>query len=201
MNPSKRNSLRALFLGGVLPVVVFTGIEEIYGTVWGLIAGMAFGIGEILWEKFSKGKVDLITWIGNGLLLFLGGISLVSQEGVWFKLQPALLEIGIVVVLWGSLVLKRPFLWMLMQKQAGFLSPGGPQLRPGLDIYLQRAFRGLTFRLGLFFFFHAILATWAALHWSTSAWALLKGVGLTLSLIIYMVVESLVLRYRIATIP
>ena len=33
------NSLRALFVGGLLPTIVFTVAEEVYGTLAGLIVG------------------------------------------------------------------------------------------------------------------------------------------------------------------
>jgi intracellular septation protein len=44
---------------------------------------------------------------------------------------------------------------------------------------------------------HAVLATWAALHWSTEAWALLKGMGLTVSMLIYMIAEVVWARVKI----
>ncbi len=198
MKNTKAQQLKSLFLGGVLPVIVFALIEDYYGTLWGLVAGMVFGIGEICWEWHSQKRVDPITWGGNGMLILLGGISLITQEGLWFKLQPALIEVIIAFILWGSVILGKPFLFSLVQKQGG-LPSNLNVLRPGLGKALQRAFTGLTLRLGLFFAFHASLAVWAALKWSTAHWAILKGVGLTASLIVYLVVESLVLRYRVST--
>lgn len=190
----KSKQLRSFLLGGILPVVVFTLIEEYYGTFWGLIAGMILGAGEILWEWRTQKKVDPLTWGGNGLLLILGGVSLFTQEGLWFKLQPAFLEGCMALALWISVVLKKPLLLLLAQKQGGL-----PAHLPEKAMKrLKQAFLGLTFRIGAFFAVHAGLATWAALYWSTSAWALLKGVGLTVSLIVYMVVESLILRYRLS---
>jgi intracellular septation protein len=201
MNMQKKSALKTLFLGGVLPVVIFTLIEEQYGTLWGLVAGMVFGLGEILWELKTKKKVDTITWAGNGMLLALGGISLITQEGIWFKLQPALIEASMALVLWGSVLLGKPLLFNLAQKQGGIPSDFEKLARPGVGPVLKRAFQGMTLRLGLFFAVHGVLAAWAALHWSTGSWALLKGVGLTVSLIVYVVVESLILRYRISSIP
>jgi len=201
MKSTKSEQLRSLLLGGILPVIIFTVIEEAFGTAWGLAAGMAFGVGEIIWEWRSRGKVDALTWGGNGMLLVLGGVSLITQEGIWFKLQPALIEGAMALVLWGSVAYGKPLLLSLAQKQGGLPANLEAGLKPGAGELLKRGFRGLTLRLGLFFVLHAVLATWAALHWSTAAWAALKGIGLTVSLIVYLVVESLVLRYRISTIP
>jgi intracellular septation protein len=183
-----------LLLGGVLPVVIFTVVEEVYGTWWGLIAGMVFGVGEILWEKISQKRVDPITWIGNGLILVLGGVSLFTKEGVWFKLQPAILETAMALLLIGSVLIGKPFLVLMANKQKLFDRVPEP-VKP----FLKDAFKGFTFRLGIFFLLHAALATWAALHWSTRAWAILKGVGFTLTLVAYMFAEMVVLRRSLRT--
>ena len=103
MTPKQRQSSKSkafsLFFGGLLPIIAFTVIEEKYGIIAGLIAGMIFGLGEIIYEYITVKKVSTITWIGNGLILGLGGISLISNEGVWFKLQPAILEFGFFIFL------------------------------------------------------------------------------------------------------
>ena len=190
--PSTGKQLRSLFFGGILPVIAFTLIENSYGTVAGLIAGMVFGVGEVLYEWRTQGQVNTMTWIGNGMILVLGGVSLVTQEGIWFKLQPAILEAAFGGILVGSVLLKRPFLVGMMEKQ-GQLAVLDPRVRPAFVEHLS----GMTFRLSIFLFFHAGLATWAAIHWSTAAWAVLKGVGFTGSMVVYVVVESFILRYRI----
>ena len=68
---------------------------------------------------------------------------------------------------------------------------------PTAPEFLKQAMGGLTFRLGLFFLAHGVLAVFAALYWSTEAWALLKGVGLTVSMIVYMIIEVFAMRLRL----
>ncbi len=183
--------MRALFVGGLLPVIVFTLIEEGYGIVAGLIAGMVFGVGEILYEWRTQGRVDAITWGGNGMLLLLGGISLLTNEGVWFKLQPAIIEAVMGLVLLGSVWMGKPLLWVFFLKQQQKL---GREIHSSMKNRVQAAISGMTVRVAIFFLCHAALATQAALHWSTAHWALLKGVGFTVSMVAYMLIESLVLR-------
>lgn len=179
---SKQAAL-SLFFAGLLPVIAFTVIEEKYGVVYGLIAGMAFGFGEIIYELLRHRKVATMTWIGNGLLLALGGISLLSSEGLWFKLQPAIMEALFALAMWGSCLVKKPLLVFLAEKQ-------GQQLPEAV----KRKLVGVTWRTGLFFAIHTALAVWAALEWSTTNWALLKGIGLTVSFIIYLLGEVFYLR-------
>lgn len=176
----------SLFYGGLLPVIVFTIIEEKYGVMAGLTAGLIFGTAEIAYELIRYKKVNALTWVGNGLLIILGLLSLIAQDGLWFKLQPALFEAGFFVFLFGSWVLKRPFLVLIIEKQ----NPTAPE-------FLKHSMSAMTLRFSLFMLFHAGLATWAALYWSTRHWALLKGLGLTLSLILYLALEVLWLRSKL----
>jgi intracellular septation protein len=172
-----------ILLAGILPVVIFTIIEEYYGTYWGLVAGIIFGGGEIIWEYRKDKKVSGITLFGNGMLFFLGGISIFTNEGIWFKLQPAIMEVVFALFLWGSLLLKKPIMDLMLQKQ-----------KLQVPEVIKVRMNAMTFRIGIFLFLHALLATWAALNWSTQAWAMLKGIGFTGSFIAYMFIEGLVLR-------
>lgn len=176
----------SLFFGGLLPIVAFTIIDENYGPLWGTIAGMIFGLGEIIFEKVRHKKVATVTWIGNAMILVLGGISIISQDGIWFKLQPALFEAFFAFFLWGSLIMKKPFLAMMAEKQ-------GTQINP----VVKPLMNGMTVRLGLFFAIHAAIATWAALEWTTAQWALLKGVYLFASFFVYLGFELFWIRYQV----
>lgn len=187
--PSQAGALRSLLLGGVLPVVVFTILEEKYGTLWGLVGGMILGVGEIANEWRIQRRVDTITWIGNGLLIGMGLISLFTSEGLWFKMQPAILEAFMAALLIGSVLIKKPFLAMMAEKQNMFA-----QVPPPLHDVFRKRFGGMTFRIGVFFLLHAALATYAALYWSTRDWAILKGIGFTGSMIAYMVIEMFMIR-------
>lgn len=180
-----RHQALSFFFGGLLPVIAFTVIEEKYGPLWGTVAGMVFGFGELIYEKVKLKKISLITWIGNGMILGLGAVSIISQDGIWFKLQPALLEIFFALFLWIGLLFKKNFLIMMAEKQ-------GQSFPEVMKPY----FNGITLRLGLFFAIHAALATWAAFSWSTEAWAFLKGIGVTLSMIVYIFFEALFIRWK-----
>ena len=191
-NAKPKNNVRSLILGGLLPIVAYTFVEEYFGIFWGLVAGMVLAVGEIVWEKKTQNKVDPITWAGSGFILVLGSVSLFTQEGIWFRLQPAILEGVFAIALWTSVALGKPFLTMMARKQ-NLLDRFPKAIAP----FVMQRFSGMTLRIGAFFAVHSALATWAALHWSTRSWALLKGVGVTVSMVIYMVIETLVMRSAI----
>ncbi len=194
MTQTQTSSKRALLLGGLLPIIAFTAVEELYGPLWGAVAGIVFAVGEISFEWFKYGKVQTITWVAGLLIILLGGISVAFQDGIWFKLQPAILETVMAGVLWGTVMMGKPLLTTLAEKQGTFKTL--PPEKAGL---MRAQFHGFSIRLGLFFFLHAILATYAAFYWSTTAWALLKGVGVTVSMMVYMAAEILVMRKKMAS--
>ncbi len=182
----KRQALLQFLFGGLLPVIAFTVIEEKFGIIWGVVAGMVFSVGEMTWEWIRSRRISFVTLVTSFLILGLGAVSLFAKDGIWFKLQPALMEGGLAIFLFASFLLEKPFLLAVMEKQ-----------NQNVPVVLKEKLPGLTVRMAIFFGLHAALATWAAFSWSTSAWALLKGVGFTGSLLVYMAVEILVLRRRL----
>lgn len=165
----------------LLPLIVYTLVEEFYGLYWGLICGIVIGVLELIFEKWQYKKISSATWLVNIMVIGLGFLSLYENDGVWFKLQPAFAEGLMVILLWGSILLKKPFLVELSKKQ-------NMNLPPFMDAFLS----GITFRLGVFFLIHTALATWAAIKWTTAQWAILKGIGFTLSFIFYLFIELFV---------
>lgn len=182
---NSKNAALSFFFGGLLPVIAFTVIEDKYGTVPGIFAGIFFGVGEILWEALKYKKVSPITWGANVLVVLLGLISLVSKDGLFFKLQPSIMEAIFSVAFIGSVLLGRPLLLILAEKQKQTISEP-----------MKKFFPGFSLRIGIFFGIHALLATWAAFYWSTNAWAFLKGIGLTVSFVVYLFAEIYWMRAK-----
>lgn len=185
--PSKKNrsQLMLLLFGGVLPVIAFTLFEEFYGVIWGTIAGMAFGFGEVIYEKVRLKKVNGITWFSNALILVLGGITLISEDGFWFKMQPALFLYAFAIALVVSSLIKKPLMVALTLKQNPDLPPQAIEL-----------IKVLNLRLGFVFLALGALSTWAAFSWSTEAWAFLKSVGVLIILAFYMAAELIIRRMK-----
>lgn len=182
----KKKQMLSLFFGGLLPIIAFTVIEDNYGIFYGLIAGLFFGVAEIIYELVRYKKVSQMTLISNGLILIMGSVSLFLNDGIWFKLQPAIFEFGFFIFLFTTWILKKPFLKSIIEKQ----NPEVPEI-------FKIKLNGITFRLSLFFLIQSIIATYAALYWSTEAWALLKGVGLFISMAIYMAIEMFWIKFSL----
>ncbi len=185
MTPQKP-SAKTFLIGGLLPILAFTLVEQYYGVVGGLIAGILFGLGEMVWEYKRDGRIQRITIGANLLVVLLGVVSLFEGDGFWFKLQPAILLFIFGAILLVSSLMKKPFLVAMAKKQ-----------NPELPEAAEHALRGMNFRISFVFFALTALSVHAALAWSTAAWATLKGVGVPAILVVYMLLEALAIRLRI----
>lgn len=181
--PAPQSALRMFLLGGLLPVIVFAVVESVYGTEGGLVAGILFGIGEMVYEYRTQKRIQGITIASNALVVILGGLSLFEGTGVWFKMQPAILLAAFAVFLFITSLLGKPFLVALAKKQ-----------NPNLPEAALEILRGLNFRISFVFLGLAALSVYAALYWTTAAWATLKGVGVPVILVAYMVIEVVIIR-------
>ena len=181
--PSKAAAARNFLIGGLLPVIAFTVVEEVYGTMGGLIAGIVFGAAEMIWEYWRERRVQKITIGANLLVVVLGLVSLYEGSGIWFKMQPAILLFAFSIFLLGSSLVKKPFLVAMARKQNPSTPEAALELLAGMNFRISFVFLGLT-----------ALSVYAALHWSTAAWATLKGVGVPIVLFVYMAIEVVVIR-------
>jgi len=182
MNPRK-NAMRLFVLGGALPIVVFAVVEQLYGTLGGVIAALVFGGGEIAWELWKTKRVQRITLLSNSLVLVLGLLSLWENDGIFFKMQPAIFMLVFAVVFLVSSMLGKPFFIELARKQ-----------NPDLPAIMLDRLKGMNVRIGFLFIGLAALSAYSALYWSTAAWATLKAVGLPVLLGVYVLFELVYVR-------
>ncbi len=180
---ARKSAVTSFLLGGLLPIVAFVVVEQIYGLKGGVIAGLVFCVGEIAWELRKSGKVQGITILSSALILILGALSLWEDDGIFFKLQPAIFMAVFAVVFFLSSLLGRPFLLELSRKQ-----------NPNLPLALSERLRGMNIRLGLLFVGLAGLSAYAAFYWSTAAWATLKAAGLPVIMVFYILLEMVWIR-------
>lgn len=181
---SSLSSKQQLLLS-LVPVILFTIVEEWGGLTWALILSVVYAIGEFSWEWFRFRSLSKMTLFSNLMIVGLSGVSYMTQEGMWFKLQPAILELVFAIILMGSYFLKKPLLLTMMIQQ-------GHKPNEILKIF----FNGLTLRMGFFFLFQSGLAVYASIYWSTEVWAFLKSLGVLLMMVLYMIIEIFIFRWR-----
>jgi intracellular septation protein len=174
----------------LIPVILFTVAEEWGGLTWALVLSVIYAIVELSWEFWRYRRVSGMTLFSNAMVVGLSLVSYFTQDGFWFKMQPAILELVMAAMLIGSCAFRKPMLVVMMEQQ-------GHQVNEVMRSF----FSGVTLRMGFFFVFQAGLAVYASLYWSTEIWAFLKSIGILIMMALYMLVEILVFRSRQAMPP
>lgn len=166
-----------LFLTSFLPAVAYWYLDEHYPVKVALIGGISLSILEILFEKFYNKHVHALSKFNFLLIVILGGISLLGNDGIWFKLQPAL-------SFWGVSVF---FIYRLKTGKGVFneLIDGMGKARRPPEFIIRAMEIQITYLFVMYGILMAILAIW----FPTSTWLFFKTAGLYLILGIFMGVQ------------
>lgn len=163
-----------LFLTSFLPALAYWYLDENYPVRVALIGGISLSILEILFEKFYNKRVHALSKFNFFLIAFLGGLSLLGDDGIWFKLQPAL-------SFWGISVF---FIYRLRSGQGVFnemLESMGKTNRPPAFIV-----RTMEVQITYLFVAYGLLMAILAIWFATSTWVFFKTAGLYVILAIFM---------------
>ena len=148
------------------------------------MGGILLAVIEISAEKFFTGIIHRFSLLNFTLIVLLGGLGVWAQDGIWFKLQPAISSLVMIVVLGFYKVKKRSLMVEIMTdlKQKSALPP----------LFYHQFEKHLI----VFFLFHAVFMTFIALKQETGVWLFWKTGGLYILMAIFMVIEIFWFRYR-----
>ena len=167
-----------------LPALAYWWLEENTSLETALIGGIGLSVLEIAGEKWFSGKVHTLSRLNFGLIVFLGVISLIAREGIWFKLQPTLT--GYILGSWLAWTLYRgsSFLEQAMAEM------GRPWPLP------RELLIGFEKHICLFLFSYGSFMAYWALEGTTSQWAFWKTGGQYLAFGVFVGIEMLWLRFK-----
>ena len=151
---------------GFLPLIVFIIVDALWGTTVGLIVAVILGIGEAVRQYWQYKSVDRFILFDTGLIILLGGISLILHNALFFKLKPAFVE-AILAVLLG-LTAFTPNDWLIRMT--------GRYLQ-GIQWNAQQLAQMRQLMKGMFWLIivHMGLIIYAAFWLSTAAWGFISG--------------------------
>ncbi len=163
---SQRIQLLKKLLPGFIPLFVFIAVDEIWGTKAGLIAALAIGSVELVWIGVREKRFDRFVLFDTLLLLTLGGVSIVLDNDIFFKLKPVLAELILCTILALS-AFSNVNIIALMSKR--YLKD--------LVIHDEQMNRMRSSLRLMFFIFsgHTVLVFYAAFYLSNEAWAFISG--------------------------
>lgn len=161
-----RKTLVKNFTIGFLPLLVFIVADELFGLTAGLIIAILFGIGEAAFTYTKERRVDRFILFDTGLIVLLGGVSLILQNDIFFKIKPGLVE-SILVLLTGVTAFSdNPILIKMSGRYMKGVEFSEDQIR---------LMRLMMRRLFFVFLVHTVLVFYSAFYMSKEAWAFISG--------------------------
>lgn len=164
-NPFRKIAIQ--LIPGLLPLFIFILADEIWGTKIGLVVALILGVIEFVAVWVKQKKIDKFILADTGLLLLLGGVSLVSANDLFFKLKPALMQ-AIFLVIMGIAAFGNP---AFLVKLTGRYLGGMNQINAEGEKMMQKMLKRMVVLIAL----HTLLVVYSAFYMSKESWAFISG--------------------------
>ncbi len=151
---------------GFLPLLVFIAADALWGTRVGLVVAVVSGVLELAVSYAKEKKLDRFILLDTGLIVLLGGVSLLLSNDVFFRLKPALVELVFCLILGISVYSPVNIMLAMSRRYLKNLPLSEEQVGPMM--------RGMKI---LFFLFlgHTAMIVYAAFAMSAAAWGFISG--------------------------
>lgn len=156
-------------LPGLLPLFIFIAVDEIYGVETGLYAALVFVIAGLLFTWFRERRLDRFILFDTVFLILLGGVSLLFETPIFFKLKPAVIELIICAILGAAAA--KPELFLKAMTGRYIKNMELKVTEEGID-----AMRKMMLILTAVLLMHTILTVYSAFFMSERAWGFISGV-------------------------
>lgn len=182
-----RFALLKTLLPGLLPLIVFILADEIWGTRIGLVVALVFGVLEFFYTLIREHRADRFILADTLLLIVMGGISLLLDNAIFFKLKPAIIE-AIFCVILGISVFSGKNLMLMMTRR--YLK--GVQFPQAALDRMRVSIRNMFW----IFLVHTALVAYAAFCMTEESWAFISTALFYIVFGVYFLLELLYWRLR-----
>lgn len=153
-------------LPGFLPLIVFIIVDSVWGTEAGIAFAVIFGLIELLFIYVQEKRIEKFV-IGDTLLLMaLGGISLLLENEIFFKIKPAVIELIFCVLIGFSAFSGKNLLLTMSQRYMK-----GMEMNQAAVDQFSQSLKVLFW----IFIAHVLLIIYSAFYMSNQAWAFISG--------------------------
>ncbi len=167
-------------LPGLLPLIIFVIADSIWGTEIGLLVAIGFGLVEVGVSLFKRQKPDKFILFDVGLLVAMGGVSILLDNDLFFKLKPGVIGLMLCAVLGVSAYGKRN---LMMAMSGRYMK--GVEINPWQQYEFSKSIKILFW----IFLIHTILVFISAIYMSKEAWVSISGPGFYVVFGLYFVFE------------
>lgn len=162
---SRLQLLKAL-APGFLPLLVFIAADALWGTRVGLVVAVASGIIEMAVTYVQNRTWDRFVILDTLLIVAMGGLSLLLENDIFFRLKPAIVELVFCLILGISAFSPLNLMLAMSRRYLKGIAFSREQARA-----MTRSMRALFF----IFLGHAALTVYAAFALSLQAWGFISG--------------------------
>jgi len=173
-------SLLKSILPGLLPLFVFIIADEIWGTKIGLFVALIFGLLELIYTYIKSKKIEKFILTDTLLLMALGGISIILDNDIFFKLKPAIIESILVLLIGISAFGPKNLILNMSKRYFKDIEISIEQSR-----LMQKSLKGIFYITS----FHIVLIIYSAFFLSNETWAFISGGLFYIIFIGYFVIE------------
>jgi intracellular septation protein len=177
-------SQKQFFWASFLPAIAYWYLEENYTLQIALIGGLILAIIEMSLEWFITKHIHTLSKFNFFLILILGGISLVANEGIWFKLQPFFTGL----LMGGYLLyknLKDESLMVEMMK-----SMHSKPLPEEIILFIEK-------NMSVFLISYGFFMAYIALYTPTPTWLFFKTGGFYIVTVIFFITQMVFIRKKL----
>jgi len=161
-----KTELLKKLLPGFIPLFVFIAIDEIWGTTAGLVAAIVIGIAEMVWTGIREKRFDKFVLFDTLLLVILGGVSILLDNDIFFKLKPGLVELILCAILAVSAFSSVNIIGLMTQRYMKDVQMNESQMKQ-----LRNSMKTMFF----IFLAHTLLVFYSAFFMSKEAWVFISG--------------------------
>ena len=179
---TKAKKSRSFFLLSFLPALTYWYLETHYSLKIALMGGMTLAFIEMLLEKILLKHVHSISKINLSIIVVLGLLSLLGNDGILFKMQPLFTGMILGGILYIQNIRGKSILWIMMKDLQSHHSP--PQF------LIEKMERHLSIFISLYGLFMGAVA----LAGSTSQWLFFKTFGFYLAFALFFLLEIILLK-------
>ncbi len=167
-------------LPGFLPLLVFIVVDEFLGTEAGILFALAFGVAELVFIYIREKRIEKFVIVDTLFLLVFGGISLLLENDIFFKLKPALIELLFCVLIGVSAFSGNNIMMKMSQRYMK-----GVEMNAAMELQFKRSLK-IMFWL---FLVHVLLIVYSAYFMSKEAWVFISGGLFYIMFAVYFAVE------------
>jgi len=165
---------------GFLPLLIFIAADALWGTQIGLMVAVAIGIIELIISYLHEKIIDRFILLDVGLIVVLGGISILLENDIFFKLKPALIEAIFCLILGISVFSPMNIMLMMSKRYMKNIELNTPRITQ-----LNKNLRALFYIFSL----HTLLIIYAAFFLSKEAWAFISSGLFYILFAVYFIIE------------